>query len=72
VAGGRSLSASWRAAFFLNGFVMNRPEVMIPQAHNKFDADGKLTAQATRDFISAHLTALKTWVSRLKYVASAA
>jgi chromate reductase len=45
---------------------MNRPEVMIPQAHNKFDADGRLTDQVTREFISAHLTALKTWVSRLK------
>ena len=40
---------------FLNGLVMNRPEVMIPQAQNKFDADGKLTDQATRDFIAAHL-----------------
>jgi hypothetical protein len=39
---------------------------MIPQAHNRFDADGKLTDQATRDVISAHLAALKTWVSRLK------
>src|SRR6516165_9037240 len=27
---------------FLNGLVMSRPEVMIPQAHNKFDAAGKL------------------------------
>ena len=36
---------------FLNGLVMNRPEVMIPQAQNKFDAEGKLTDQATRDFI---------------------
>src|SRR5215469_12980358 len=38
---------------FLNGLVMNRPEVMIPQAHNKFDTTGKLTDQATRDFITA-------------------
>jgi len=51
---------------FLNGLVMNRPEVMIPQAQNKFDADGKLTDQATRDFIAAHLAALKAWVLRLR------
>jgi chromate reductase, NAD(P)H dehydrogenase (quinone) len=51
---------------FLNGHVMNRPEVMIPQAHNKFDGEGRLTDQATRDFITAHLAAFKVWVSRLK------
>jgi chromate reductase, NAD(P)H dehydrogenase (quinone) len=51
---------------FLNGFVMNRPEVMIPAAQNKFDASGKLTDQATRDFMSAHLAAFKAWVLRMK------
>ena len=51
---------------FLNGLVMNRPEVMIPAAQNKFDAEGKLTDQATRDFITAHLAAFKAWVLRMK------
>jgi chromate reductase len=51
---------------FLNGMVMNRPEVMIPTAQNKFDADGKLTDQPTREFITAHLTAFKAWVLRMK------
>jgi len=51
---------------FLNGLVMTIPEVMIPQAQNKFAADGTLNDQATRDFIAAHLAALKAWVLRLK------
>ena len=51
---------------FLNGFVMNRPEVMIPSAQSKFDAEGELTDQQTRDFMSAHLVALKAWVLRMK------
>jgi len=51
---------------FLNGLVMTIPEVMIPQAQNKFTADGALNDQATRDFIAAHLAALKAWVLRLK------
>jgi chromate reductase, NAD(P)H dehydrogenase (quinone) len=51
---------------FLNGYVMNRPEVMIPTAQNKFDANGKLTDQPTRDFMTAHLTALKAWVLRMR------
>lgn len=50
---------------FLNGLVMNRPEVMIPLAQNKFDANGTLTDQQTRDFIAAHLKAFKAWVQRL-------
>ena len=45
---------------------MNRPEVMIPAAQNKFDAGGKLTDQPTRDFIAAHLAAFKAWVLRMK------
>lgn len=49
---------------FLNGLVMNRPEVAIPAAQNKFDAQGKLTDQQTRDFITAHLAAFKAWVLR--------
>ena len=44
---------------FLNGLVMNRPEVMIPAAQNKFRREGNLTDQATRDFMAAHLTALQ-------------
>lgn len=51
---------------FLNGLVMNRPEVMIPMAQNKFDAAGTLTDRQTHDFISAHLVALKAWVLRLR------
>jgi chromate reductase len=51
---------------FLNGFVMNRPEVMIPAAQSKFDAESELTDQQTRDFMSAHLVALKAWVLRMR------
>jgi chromate reductase len=51
---------------FLNGLVMNRPEVMIPAAQNKFDAAGRLMDQPTRDFITAHLAAFKAWALRLR------
>ena len=37
-----------------------------PASQNKFDADGKLNDQATREFIAAHLGAFKAWVLRLK------
>ncbi len=51
---------------FMNGFVLNRPEVMITQAQNKFDAEGKLTDQPTRDIISTLLTSFAAWVRRIK------
>jgi hypothetical protein len=37
-----------------------------PASTNKFDAEGKLNDQASREFISAHLVAFKAWVLRLK------
>jgi chromate reductase len=51
---------------FLNGLVMNRPEVLIAAAQNKFDAAGNLTDETTRDFMSAHLAAFKVWVQRMR------
>ena len=50
---------------FLNMFPVNKPEVLIAQAGNKFDAQGKLTDQATRDLIAQLLLALRDWTRRL-------
>ncbi len=43
---------------FLNMFPINRPEVLVPFAAQKFDASGKLTDEAARKFIAAHLVEL--------------
>jgi chromate reductase len=51
---------------FLNGLVLNKPEVMIAQAPTRFDAEGKLTDQATRDLVAAQLVALRDWTLRLR------
>lgn len=50
---------------FLNMFPVNKPEVLIAQAANKFDAQGQLTDQATRDLIAQLLVALRDWTRRL-------
>lgn len=50
---------------FLDMFPVNKPEVLIAQAQNKFDAAGKLTDQQTRDIIAQHLVALRDWTLRL-------
>lgn len=50
---------------YLNGLILNRPEVMIATAPSKFDADGKLTDVATAGHISKMLAALVTWTQKV-------
>lgn len=51
---------------FLNCHPVNKPEVMIGQAAQKFDADGRLTDEATREHVRKLLAALAEWTARLK------
>ncbi|SDR62726.1 chromate reductase [Rhizobiales bacterium GAS191] len=51
---------------FLDMHPINKPEVMIPAAQTKFDANGQLTDEPTRGFIAALLVALRDWALRLK------
>lgn len=49
---------------FLNVYPLNRPEVMIANAADKFDKDGNLTDQKTREKIKELLDALVVWTIR--------
>jgi chromate reductase len=51
---------------FLNGHVLNKPEVMIGQAATRFDAEGRLTDETTRGLIAQQLVALRDWTLRLR------
>lgn len=51
---------------FLNAFPVNKPEVFIGQAASKFDAEGRLTDEATRGFVRQLLEALEQWTARLQ------
>ena len=50
---------------FLNMFPVNQPEVMIGTAAEKFDDQGNLTDETTRDFIRQLLENLVTWTRRI-------
>ncbi len=50
----------------LNAKVLNRPEVFISGAPNKFDADGRLTDAATLENLAKMLAALADRVSQLR------
>ncbi|MBN9561472.1 MAG: NAD(P)H-dependent oxidoreductase [Alphaproteobacteria bacterium] len=51
---------------FMNGLVLNRPEVMISAAGTRFDSQGKLTDEKSRELITALLTGLRDWTLRLR------
>jgi chromate reductase len=49
---------------FLNMFPVNQPEVMIGNAAERFDAQGNLTDETTKDFIRKLLQSLVEWTGR--------
>jgi len=51
---------------FMNGMLLNRPEVMISACNTKFDAQGKLTDEATAEHMRKFLAALADWALKLK------
>ena len=56
-----------QAMVFLDAHVLNKPEVMIGQGQNKIDAaTGKLTDEATRQFITTQLTAFAAYIEKLR------
>lgn len=51
---------------FLDMHPLNRPEVMVPSAHEKIDKEGKVTDPATRERIKELLESLVAWTGRLR------
>ncbi|HUY69736.1 MAG TPA: NADPH-dependent FMN reductase, partial [Candidatus Tyrphobacter sp.] len=51
---------------FLNIHPLNRPEIMVPFAADKFDKDGKLIDEETKGKLAEFLKALIDWTNQLK------
>lgn len=51
---------------YLNGLILNRPEVFITAAHTKFDGEGRLTDEKTREHVRGLLGSFEEWVRRLR------
>ena len=52
-----------RQAFeFTNSYCMPQPEILVYQAHTKFDETGRLTDEKTRQFLGRFLAAFGQWV----------
>ena len=54
-----------RSFIFLEGLVMNRPEIFVGGAHTKFDDDGALTDGPTRDLLADYMKAFAAWIGRV-------
>jgi chromate reductase, NAD(P)H dehydrogenase (quinone) len=50
---------------FLNMFPINQPEVLIANAHERFDADGNLTDEKTKEYIRQLVQSLVDWTRRI-------
>lgn len=62
----RAQMALRQVAVFTNMLPLNKPEVMVQQAFEKFDSDGNLTDETVRPRIQALLEALAAWTRRLR------
>ncbi len=51
---------------FLNMYPLNRPEVIVTFAGQKFDEQGRLTDEKAKELIRALLDALVAWARKLK------
>jgi chromate reductase, NAD(P)H dehydrogenase (quinone) len=55
-----------RQAFeFTNSYAMPQPELLVFRAHEKFDVEGRLVDEPTRERLAAYLAAFADWAERL-------
>jgi chromate reductase len=67
ILGGARAQYHLRQSFvFLDMYPLNKPEVMVAFAPQKFDRNGKLTDESTRKIIRQLLENLVDWTRRLK------
>jgi chromate reductase, NAD(P)H dehydrogenase (quinone) len=70
VGGARSQYELRKIFVFLQGMVLQKPEVFIGVAQSKFDASGKLVDEATRKVMTDHMAAFGDWIQRVKRMAA--
>jgi chromate reductase len=61
----RGQSQLRQAFVFTNSYAMPQPEVLVRRASEMFDADGRLTDEATREHLAKFLVAFAAWIERV-------
>lgn len=67
IAGARAQYHLRQSLVYVNMYPLNRPEVMVPFATDKVDADGNLTDAKSRDKVKELIIALVSWTRRLRH-----
>jgi chromate reductase len=62
----RAQSQLRQAFVFTNTFTMPKPEVLVARASTKFDAEGRLTDEATRQVLAVFLGEFVQWIARVR------
>ena len=60
----RAQSALRQTLAALNSPAMPQPQVLVATAQNKIDAEGRITAEGTRNYIAMWLVAVERWMRR--------
>ena len=73
VSAASGISGGMRAQYHLRQILvytdspaMLQPEVIIPKAHERFDAEGRLIDESTRELLRRYGVALTAWVERMR------
>lgn len=66
IGGARAQYELRQSMVFVNMFPINRPEVIVPFAAQKFDSSGRLTDETARKFITGHLIELARFARLLR------
>jgi len=67
MAGTARAQTQLRQAFvFTNTYAMLQPEVLVARAHEKFDANGRLTDEKTRTFLADFLARFAEWIGHFR------
>jgi chromate reductase, NAD(P)H dehydrogenase (quinone) len=66
----RGQSQLRRAFVFTNSYALPQPEMLVAHAQEKFDDQGRLTDEKTRDFLGKLLGALAEWAMRFRAVSA--
>lgn len=61
----RGQSQLRQAFVFTNSYVLPQPEVLVREASEVFDQEGRLTDEPTREHVAKFLAALAAWIERV-------
>ncbi len=66
ISGSRAQYHLRQMMVYLNVHILNKPEMMVPNAKEKFDEQGNLTDEHTKEKIKELLEALVKWAEKLQ------